>query len=499
MSDVTNYVASTTGIDFHKSNAFVKGIRGPYGSGKSVICCFELFKRMTEQTPSSDGVRRTRWIIVRNTFGELENTTMATWKDWFPERVFGAISKKPPYKQYIKFNDVEAEIIFLALDKPEDQKKLLSFEVTGIWFNEARQIAFELMRAALGRVGRYPPKKYKPDDVSSDNWVTWCGIIMDTNPPDDEHWYYKCAEGNEWAVDDDGNELDISTIEESKRWDFFAQPSGLSKYAENLEHLPGGRDYYRKMMIGNNSKDWSNVHVHGEYGYIKDGSPVYEMEWNSKLMVSSKIKIIPHGIIYVGIDASGRHPATVFAQKTSFGQWQILREFCVTNKEGMGAVSYAKTLAQYMKETFPDRDFKIWGDPAGGFKQQTDDRTYFDILKAEGIYIVPAKEALRIKPRLETVKSVLSRMVNGQPGIIIDESCKQLIRGMNGGYCYGRISTTGDAEGRLSDSPIKNRYSDVQDALTYVLSGAGETKTMLGKRNNFNGKAFMAKTEWDIY
>jgi len=32
------------------------------------------------------------------------------------------------------------EVIFLALDRPEDVKKLLSLELTGVWINEAREL-----------------------------------------------------------------------------------------------------------------------------------------------------------------------------------------------------------------------------------------------------------------------------------------------------------------------------------------------------------------------
>src|SRR6056300_1226734 len=84
-----NYQASPTLADFHASNAFVRGVKGPIGSGKSVGCCLEIFIRAKQQHPSIDGKRRTRWAVVRNTGPELETTTIKTWLDWFPEAVFG--------------------------------------------------------------------------------------------------------------------------------------------------------------------------------------------------------------------------------------------------------------------------------------------------------------------------------------------------------------------------------------------------------------------------
>ena len=34
---------------FMKDNSFFRGVRGPVGSGKSVACCVELFRRALEQ------------------------------------------------------------------------------------------------------------------------------------------------------------------------------------------------------------------------------------------------------------------------------------------------------------------------------------------------------------------------------------------------------------------------------------------------------------------
>ena len=40
-----NYSAEKTIAEFHADNSFVRGIRGPVGSGKSVGCCFEILQR----------------------------------------------------------------------------------------------------------------------------------------------------------------------------------------------------------------------------------------------------------------------------------------------------------------------------------------------------------------------------------------------------------------------------------------------------------------------
>src|ERR1700752_383693 len=83
------YVASPTLDRFHLSNAFVRGIRGPVGSGKSTGMCWEIMRRAREQAAGPDGRRHTRFVIVRNTYRELADTTLNTWLDWFPEEALG--------------------------------------------------------------------------------------------------------------------------------------------------------------------------------------------------------------------------------------------------------------------------------------------------------------------------------------------------------------------------------------------------------------------------
>lgn len=475
------YNAAPVAAQFHNSKAFVRGLRGPIGSGKSVACCIEIFKKSREQAPSPDGIRKTRWLVVRNTLPQLETTTIKTWLDWFPTKDFGRMTGKPPYTHYIKYGDVDMEVIFIALDKPEDVKKLLSFECTGIWFNEAREINKEIVDAATGRVGRYPSAK--------DGGCTWSGIIMDTNPPDDSHWWYNLAEE--------------STPE---NWSFFTQPSGLSPDAENLENLnqPSessnmsfaerrlhGAAYYTR-MLGGKTQEWINVYVHGKYGFIKDGKPVYEASWNEDLHGAKyDIPIIPTAEISCGIDASGRNPAAVFGQRTPLGQIQIIHELVC---EGIGAVAFAELLRSEVLRVFPNNEIEYWGDPAGAFGSQNDEKTYFDILREKaGIRIRPAPTSNKIGERIQTVESVLLRLVSGGvPAYLVSRACKLLRRGFNGGYKYKRMSVSGGA--RYDDKPDKStRFADVHDANQYLLLGMGEGNRMKGLGKNKHTGAITAK------
>ncbi len=108
---------------FMKDRSFVRGIRGPVGSGKSVASCMELMRIAITQSPNKQNVRRTRFAVIRNTNPQLKTTTIKTWRDWFSDDI-GRFVWSPPYTHNVNFalgdgTTVESEVIFLALDKQE--------------------------------------------------------------------------------------------------------------------------------------------------------------------------------------------------------------------------------------------------------------------------------------------------------------------------------------------------------------------------------------------
>ena len=83
MTDVHYEVAGATLERFFADDSFVRVLVGPFGSGKTAACCAEAFRRCQEQAPDADGVRRSKGVVIRSTYRQLQTTTAPSWRGWF--------------------------------------------------------------------------------------------------------------------------------------------------------------------------------------------------------------------------------------------------------------------------------------------------------------------------------------------------------------------------------------------------------------------------------
>jgi len=453
---------------FFDSDAFIRGLMGPLGGGKSSACVMEIVQRGLAQARGQDGIRRSRWGVVRNTAKQLEDTTERTFLSWFPPQHFGVWT--PSKHNYVIRNlkgegdekGAEIEILFRALDRPDQIGDLLSLELTGAWINEAREIEWPIVDALRPRCGRYPAIR--------DGGATWHGIIMDTNPPDVESEWFKFFEETDHteAVAKLAKVpgFEGMTVEGFRQ--IFKQPSGLSRHAENLKNLRPG--YYESEAIGK-SPEWIQVYIHGEYGFVMDGKAVWP-EYSDRLHCPENREAWPRPSqdlpIVRGWDSSGLTPACVFTQITSRGQWIVFDE--VIAKE-MGASAIADAVLDHSAREYPRCEFRDVGDPAGMSRSPTDMKTYFEVLHAKGIEIEPAIQTLEI--RLESVRRPLRTLIDGRPQFVLHPRCKVLRRALLGGYHFRRMRLSGE---RYTNTPEKNSFSHVSDALGYAgtrVFGAG--------------------------
>jgi hypothetical protein len=444
------YVPTTTGKLFHLDDNFVRVIMGPYGSGKSTLSIAEIVKRACAMPVWHNGRRRSRWGIVRNTSGELQSTTLQTWLAWFGD--LGDIRKrqKPILTYEHCFNDghglVELELLFIALDRPEDVRKIKSLELTGCYINELSEVPKAALAHMKGRVNRYPSKAFCHEPY-------WSGIIADTNPPEDDHWIHQDFEDTHF----DSHRL-------------FKQPPGLIKdddnkwvrnpNADNADHLP---DNYYEMLAKGQSEEFIKVFCLGEYGAVGFGRRVYP-EFNPDFHAVDSLDAIQGTDLLLGWDF-GLTPACVVMQLSARGQLLILKEYVA---DGMGIRSFAESIVMPgLLKDFPYcKVGKSVADPAGNHRSEViEEMSCIGELSSIGIPTIAARSNL-LEPRLGAVKFFLNRMIDGKPALLLDKKkCSVLFKGFVKDYVYSRIAVSG--EERYKDKPNKNMASHPHDALGY--------------------------------
>jgi hypothetical protein len=472
---------------FMRDPSPVRLVRGPVGSGKSTCCVIECFRMSAAQEPGADGWRRTRGAIIRNTFPELKTTTMNTWKEWFPEEIFGKIKMQPPMTHRIVIPEakIEIEVIFLALDRDEDVKKLLSLELTWLWINEAREVPLAVVTAAIGRTDRYPSMR------DGGGGATRPGSILDTNAPSTSHWWPIMS--GEVPPPEHMTAADLLTMVRPASWKFFVQPPAMLDVKDKAGNLTGYElnparensnyikaEYYTKVMHGQ-SRDWIRNMVQNTLGRVYSGRPVYH-SYSEATHVVDAIDPIPGHPIRIGVDF-GLTPAGIFGQKIR-DRWLVFDELVMKD---MGTVRFAAALRARLNEKYPGFEIIVTGDPAGDQRVQTTEETPFMMMRAAGFQALPAwtnDPSIRI----EAWEAPFKRLVDGYPGILISRNCVWTIGVCAGGYHYRKNS----------DEAAKDEFSHPADAGQYMMLGGGEGKAAIGRGTNA-GKIINARTQFNAH
>lgn len=443
--------------EFHNVEAFMRAIIGPLGSGKTQACICEVFSRCHEMKPNAQGIRRSRWAVVRNTYVDLMSTTIKDWREVIDPLGLGKYvgGNQPHYILNYRRTDgteVKAEIEFLAFDREDDVRKIRGLQLTGAWLNELKELNKAVVDMLLARIGRFPAR------ASVDGY--WFGAVGDSNAPAADHWLGVMALA----------ELRGAGVDE---WKVLVQPGAVQKIdgtwrlnqqAENLRNLDPR--YYARQMA-NKKEDWIRANLANEFIVVIDGRPVHPDFSQTIHVAGGALDPTPGRPLTVGIDF-GRTPAACIMQEQYDGRWLVLDEVCTQN---MGARRFGAVLAKFLNEKYPNFDINAWGDPAGSDMAQTDDETPFMMLEESDIYAFPAPSN-DLELRFDALDKLLTKLIEGMPAILIAAHCRSLITGLAGGYQFRRLKVSGDE--RFEDKPLKNAVSHICEACHYGLYGAGE-------------------------
>lgn len=161
------------------------------------------------------------------------------------------------------------------------------------------------------------------------------------------------------------------------------------------------------------------------------GSPVYP-EFRADLHVAKgPLRAIVGVPIFTACDY-GNTPAAVCCQISHSGQVRILAEF---QELEPGVQRFGRLLLGQFAQRWPGFQFIWWGDPSGRARRDTDGKSCFRIMWDEfGVKVHPG--VMQWTKRRESVARRLTTLVDGEPGLIIDPSCRLLIEGFMGLYHF---------------------------------------------------------------
>lgn len=442
------YHSTPTGTKFHLDHeSRVKAVMSAYGGGKTVMVLFEMLFKMQQQAPDRLKRRRSRWVVVRATYSQLKTTVLESWQDWMPPNIC-RIKSAPPMEALINMDlgdgtRVEAQVYFLALDRPDQMRILQGLELTGGWINEAVEIADEnVLKNVLGRCGRFPKKVDAP--------ITWSGVLLDYNPPVRGTWLWKLFERQKpagytlykmpppiFAVPDPEFPNDVDKIT------FHPNPA-----AENIENLDEGYDYYLN-QAEDLRYDWPLLtrRVLGDYPVSQGGNPVFPL-FNPTRHVRSVVDPNPGSLLVIGMDF-GLYGAGVFTQYVD-GEVRVLDSYEEPESSLFDIID--NIIRPKIRSRFTNYQVVVTGDPAGSQRSSLtpEKLSSIKLLRQAGFKFIDCKSNA-FSMRRDAVNWMLRR----HDGFVIDERNERLVQALAGEYAWRK-----NINGQRAEEPDKTKGFD---------------------------------------
>lgn len=456
----------------------VAPLMGPIGGGKTTTAIMKAALKTSVTPPNAQGVRQRRFLVVRDTYRNLDRTTIKSWKEWFPAEagVWRGGKGEPSEHDLVwageKGTECRLHVDFVAIGDNDVEDVCRGYEMSDVMLNEADRLASEALFYLNGRIGRWP------GPALGGCWAPQ--LWADLNAPDVDNYVYR------------------HFVEElPDTWAFYKQPGGLDPDAENLHNLnqtaetlahiddpawkdrilEQGRGYYRNQMVGQPAWYVRRM-IHNEFGYSREGDPVYEDYDDDVHCAREEIRPDPSLPVYMCSDA-GRTPATCWFQVTPDDQVFGIAEMC---GKATSAGPFGEECAAFMARTF-GYDYRFeWNaiDPTAFNPHDTDEVHYAQVFEEKtGVQCIPARTNA-LTPRMDAVSSRLRRFLptdtrsvpragrvgpQGRPAMLISPKMRVLRRGFNSGYMFERVKVANTE--RLRDVPAKTAESHPHDAWQY--------------------------------
>lgn len=397
------------------------------GEGKSAGLVWAIYYH-TRHNPGA------RWALIRDTWENLQATTLQEFFKWFPPGVMGTFHAT--HKEWTWAEGIaKGTIQFLGMDGPEDASKLQSREFAGFAIDEPApaqgsvgvdELVFDIALSRLRQPG-----------------MNWYAAKLAVNNPDETHWVYR--------------RFVVPGTPGFKCWQ--------TREPENSRNLPP--NYYANLR-----KNWAHRpdlvdrFVEGKYGFQQIGRAVTP-EWDDGLHLSHGLVAVRNAPLTLLWDF-GLNPTCIITQVTPMRQWNILDSF-VGDDIGVEELIEAAVKPTLMTK-YPEFSHAAgagWshiGDPAGMTRDPT------SILQSP-VRLLVKKLGGKFRPgpqkpilaRTDPLKVVLRQTVAGHGMVQVDRECaKEVWYALRGGWHYHVPRT-----GIVSLEPAKNIHSHPGDAMGY--------------------------------
>jgi hypothetical protein len=438
-------------------------LQGPFGSGKSTAVVMDILYASMVQTPAPDGVRYTRWGVVRKTYPNLKDTTRRLLVETLPPEAGSVSLGNAPLTGVYQFGlpdrtSVHMELVLWALEDERSLVNIRSANWTGAWLNETTELPFEVLENVMGRIGRYPSK--------SMGGCTWSGVLMDFNPYPAGHWLSMLV--NSTALTLGEKSFPIETFTQPPAAFRVEHEDGTVTYevnanAENLENLRGGVEYY-ETQIALRLKGGKTEEVEELFCMlppkVRKGKVVWPSFSPERHVARAVLQPFRGQPVVVGFDTSGLHPAAVVAQ-LQYGRWCVLDE--LFGFELGLELFLTGVLIPFFTQKYPGSEVVVSCDPANARDSWTAVAPTEHLKNARFQVFTPAVN--RVRTRIDSVAAMLNKDYGG---LMISPNCANLIEAMNGGYHYTRHRLRGSVDVVYSNEPAKNEHSHIADALQYL-------------------------------
>jgi hypothetical protein len=486
---------------FLHSRAFICGIVGPVGSGKTLSMLQKLLRGGALQggRPDERGIirRKARYGVIRESYPNIEANILPSWFNLVPEAE-GKFNWRAPYVHSFSkvlrrdketghpVDILDMDMEFRAIGDKTVEEITRGWEVNGVGVDEFDLQPPELISFLSGRVGRF--SNLAPELVVDPQ------IVVSLNMPYiDNHAYGLLLEHNLGDLDPEKSPDLIAALNGRPLLECFVQPGGRTPSAENIHNLPGatpenpegGRGYYAIQAA-------ANKHRPGYVDRMIDNKPVpmqFGQPVNPQFNYSDHVRKLdydPRFRLIVPMD-QGLFAAAVAQQRLAMGELRTLRECVFMREDGkalekIGPTAFGQALKAMLSQHFPDLSgnaVRFVADPAAFAAGDRLDNEMDWIRAVEKVLGAKIHRAKSNSPLLRN--GAIWQAMDKRGGYVVDPSCKHLIRGHLGGYHYRKAELAAGATGAELRGHLEiadTIYTHVCDAEQY---GALEGEHVVAK------------------